>query len=115
MKRRLEEGERAEAAEDQVSRAGSRADGRGGIRNRISDVDAGQNPNWKPETKGPLVDWLKTQWAKGKLSTVQLQQAVMSAELQGTSNIHGMAAIGNHDTTPQNLFRTMKQILLGGQ
>ena len=111
LKRRLDDGEHAEAAQIQDSRAGSSADGRGGIRHRISDADAGQNPNGKPETKGPLVDWLKTQWAKGKLSTVQLQQAAMNAELQGTPNIHGMAALGNFGANPQNLFRAMKNLV----
>ena len=112
LKQRLEESG-VEAAQEPSSSStrpsSSSTQARGGIRGRTSADPGG--PKSEKINKGPFVEWLKSEWAKGKLTTAQVQQAAMSAEQHGCPNINSMASLGNYGSNPGNLFRAMKNLI----
>ena len=61
--------------------------------------------------KGPLNEFLRKEWARGKLTTPQIQQIALKAMQQGAPGMERMAAMGGSGKHPQNLYRAMKHLL----
>ena len=55
----------------------------------------------------PLIQSLKRDWAKGKLSSPQVQEYALGAAKQGAQGMGGLAAAGSHGSNPQNLQRSL--------
>ena len=59
----------------------------------------------------PLNHALVRDWAKGSLSTKQVQDYSMQAMLQGASGLDNFAKMGNHGQNPGDLFKAMRSTL----
>ena len=55
----------------------------------------------------PLIRSLKRDWAKGKLSSPQVQEYALGAAKQGAQGMGGLAGAGSHGSNPQNLQRSL--------
>jgi hypothetical protein len=88
---------------------------RGGLRQRQgpSDPDPGavgaEGDKQKP--KGPLNDYLKQEWVRGKLKTRQVQEIALASMQQGTPGMETLAQMGAWGKHPGNFFRAMKNVL----
>ena len=76
---------------------------RGGIRQRLSAQEADPSP--KPLT--PLLRDFKEDWARGKLTSPQVQKFAMSAVHSGAEGMQRAANAGTAGKHPQNLQRSL--------
>ena len=99
IKRRLEEAKLADADEggdvhDTPSEpAASSSGSRGGIRNRLESTT---EPVSASKSDAPYTQHLKQQWAKGKLSSAQVQEHAFKAAQQGAVGLESLSAAGGH-------------------
>ena len=79
---------------------------RGGVRQRARarQEDAGGET---VDLNGPLLQKWKRDWAKGILSSPQVQDYAAGAIAQGASGLGKVAAAGSHGRHPQNLQRSL--------
>ena len=59
----------------------------------------------------PLYDDLRRDWAKGDLTSAQVQRYALSAELQGAVGVEDLAKVGSYGKHTQNLFRGLVNVL----
>ena len=99
------------AAADRSGGAASSSDGRsGGIRKRARDreeLQAAPAANAAGSSDVPLVKSLKKHWARGKLTSPQVQEFALGAMRQGAHGMQGLAAAGSFGSHPQNLQRSL--------
>ena len=77
-----------------------------GVRARIAQANADAvASSSSSDANGPLVQNLKELWAKGRLSSVEVQRLALNAMKQGCEGMDKMAGIGNSGANPQNLHR----------
>jgi len=125
------EQEDGELVSEQPS-GGYRESHRGGVRQRLAlHRDVGPAPASPPATDAassvdhfvesasaastsstmkPLSAELKREWAKGKISSSQLQKFAHNALKQGAVGIEDMSAAGNFGANPGNIFRALKTL-----
>ena len=94
IKRRLEANDAGgghvhDASEPAASSSGSR----GGIRNRLESTTG---PVSVSKSDAPYTEHLKQHWAKGKLSSAQVQEHAFKAAQQGAVGLDSLSAAGGH-------------------
>ena len=99
IKRRLEEAKLTDAAgggpvHDASEPAASSSGSRGGIRNRLESTT---EPVSASKSSAPHTEHLKQQWAKGKLSSAQVQEHALKAAQQGAVGLESLSAAGGHN------------------
>ena len=85
---------------------------RGGVHQRAhADVasrpSVGDSNSVGSEQRLPLNNRLRLDWAKGLISSSQVQAYAFAAQQQGASGVDRLAHIGNSGNNPQNLFRAL--------
>ena len=90
---------------DGSQNAASSSDGRvGGLRKRVAkrvEEVAGNEPLGSDDL--PLNESLKRQWARGKMTSPQVQEIAMSAMQQGARGVKPLAAAGTYGKHPHKL------------
>ena len=100
-KRMLEsDGDRGESTGAGSSGAASSSGRIGGIRRRVQEDAAVQAADQRDL---PLLRSMKRDWARGKLSSPQVQEYAMGAMQQGAFGMGRAAAAGAHGKYPQHL------------
>ena len=112
IKRRLAENQDVapdSSADASTSAASSSSGLRGGIRQRLAaNVEGAVDPTPVP---GPLYQSLKRDWAKGVITSKQVQEYAWGAWQQGASGMQSMGATGNSGKNPSYMFKAMKHLL----
>jgi hypothetical protein len=95
----------ADAEENEASTQASSSSGRvGGIRRRVSTPP--EQASERTE-ENQLLDGFKRDWARGRLSSPQIQDYAARAIAQGAVGMGRAAAAGSHGRHPQNLQRSL--------
>jgi len=77
----------------------------GGVRRRLAAVEAPP-----ADTQAPLYLKLMKEWAKGKLSSRQVQDFANDAFQSGAEGLQRMGAVANEGKNPQNAFRALRAL-----
>ena len=85
---------------------------RGGVRQRLRATDSATaaSSNSVPPTELPFNDDLKRDWAKGLLSSAQVQRYAMHSMQQCAVGLEELAAIGTGGKHAQNLMRDLVRV-----
>ena len=90
------------------TQAASSSGQRGGIRRRVlAPAEQESAGEARADIDLPLLRSLKRDWAKGKLSSPQVQDYAAGAAAQGAVGMGRAAAAGSHGRHPQNLQRSL--------
>ena len=114
LKRRLAEHDQPPEGDDESLRAGDRRIG--GHRQRIAravadETESNPGSGSPAEFRLPLNQALKVRWAKGKISSKDVQDISMGAMQQGASGCDRVANMGSAGRHAQNIFRSMRSAL----
>ena len=94
-----------EPAEPKPTQLGSSSTSRS-IRRRL-EVSA---PSSSSAPSGPLVPKLVRDWAKGKLTALQVQDYALGASDKSGHNLEPVAGAGSYGKNPQNVHRSLVQL-----
>ena len=81
---------------------------KGGVKQRLAAATSADPSS--SSSSMPLTRDLKLDWAKGKLSSAQVQKYAHSATQQGALEMGDVASAGNFGKQPGNVFRALKQL-----
>ena len=93
IKRRLEETTSGGGPVHDVSEPAASSSSSGGIRRRLEST---AEPVSVSKSDAPYTEHLKQQWAKGKLSSAQVQEHAFKAAQQGAVGLESLSAAGGH-------------------
>ena len=79
---------------------------RGGVARRV----AGASSSSSSSTKTPLNNDLRKDWARGKMSSAQVQRIAQSALEQGADDLDAIGAAGSRGEQRGNVFRALKTL-----
>ena len=105
-------GRRADASPERVEAASSNATDqrpRGGVRMRQTQSST-TVPDPMTSTANPHARNLKQMWAKGRLTSAEVQSLAKSAQDAGAEGLERLSRIGTDGTNAQNLFRDLKRL-----
>eukprot|EP00959_Pyramimonas_sp_CCMP1952_P453746 9468730-Pyramimonas_sp.AAC.1 len=91
--------------DEEPSRARARFGG-GALKRGREDVDAAESEN--RTCSGPHYEQLKRQWAKGDLTSTQVQLLAESAQQSGAIGVERIAKAGTSGKFEGNLYRDIK-------
>ena len=95
-----------DAEEAKASTPASSSSGRtGGVRRRV--LAPPEQASGHADQPNDLLDGFKRDWAKGKLSSPQVQDYAARAAAQGAAGMGRAASAGSHGRHPQNLQRSL--------
>lgn len=94
IKRRLEEVTSGGGPVHDVSELAASSSSPGGIRRRFESTTEPVSVS-KPDA--PYTEHLKQQWAKGKLSSAQVQEHAFKAAQQGATGLESLSAAGGYN------------------
>jgi hypothetical protein len=82
---------------------------RGGVRQRLAR-DLPAEPTQNPRASGSLVDRLKHKWAKGIISSVDVQDFAEGAIIDGATGMEALAEAGSSGVHSGNLYKALVNI-----